>query len=115
MMVQPSFIRPGSDLHRACIELYQRHRDRGEGSGRCATCGGQTPCLVRRDAALVIRSAGEDPRWYDGQLSSAQAPNPAAAQPAVARHPSIATPGVTGYAVGGRGRRANVPYVEYER
>jgi len=115
MMVQPSFIRPGSDLHGACIELYQRHRDRDDGSGRCATCGGPTPCPVRRHAALAIGAAGEDPRWYDRQFSSAQAPDLGAAQPAVARHPSIATPGVTGYAVGGRGRRADVPYFEYER
>jgi hypothetical protein len=30
-------------------------------------------------------------------------------------HPSIDTPGVTGFAVGGYGRRADVPYVDYER
>ncbi len=65
MMVPPSFIRPcsqslgcafsslargwralpeaevvvGSTFHRTSVELYQRHADRGDGSGRCVTCG----------------------------------------------------------------------------
>ncbi len=110
MMVQPSFIRPGSDLHRACIGLYQRHQDLNDGSGRCATCGYKNPCSTRRHAALVIRATGEDPRWYDEQGPHPSHP-PASPHP----HPSLDTPGVTGFAVGGRGQRAHVPYMDYER
>jgi len=69
----------------------------------------------------VIEAAGEDPRWYDAQ---AVADRPGAAealrvaegyrpdQPAVG---PVVAGGVEGYAVGGRGRRADVPYAEYER
>ena len=124
MMVQLSFIRPGSNLHRANVELYQRHHQLSDGSGRCATCGDRTPCPARRHAALVIRDAGEDPRWYDGQLPSSQRPASLASAPTgtwqpaplpVAHHLTLDTPGVTGYALGGHGRRAEVPYFEYER
>ncbi len=67
----------GSNLHRTCIELYRRHHDPDHGNGWCPTCGQQTPCTSRRRAALVIRAAGEDPRWYDDHLPSALDPNPA--------------------------------------
>jgi len=106
MMVQPSSIRPGSNLHRTAVLLYQRLADHGVGSGRCAT-GHQTPCPTRRHATLVIRATGEDPGWYDGQVPhpgrqqhpgqalSGRVPSTLVAQPAadesasapLARHP----------------------------
>jgi len=166
MMVPPSFIRPcsqslgcafsslargwralpeaevvvGSTFHRTSVELYQRHADRGDGSGRCVTCGQPTPCPARRHAARVIQAAGEDHRWYDRRLPAVQAQAPRVdeavtatgvrltpplagldsgawlpSQPPIHSHPSIDTPGVSGFSVGGHGRRADVPYVEYER
>ena len=122
MTVPPSFIRSGSNLHRANVELYQRHRGRDDGSGRCASCGYRAPCAARHNAALVITAAGEDPRWYDRPLPGNQnrkdygpwavgSPNP----PPVHPHPSACAPGFYGFSVGNHGRRANVPYVEYER
>ncbi len=146
-MVPPNFIRPDSNLHRTNIELYQRHHDLGDGTGRCATCGLSTPCPARCHAAAVIRGAGEDPRWHDGHLlrqappAQTHAPHVAAMTPLSVDHPqqsfaglaprscqlpvqppvspqphsSLDTPGVTGFAVGGKSGRANVPYFDYER
>lgn len=94
---------PGSNVHRLCIQLYQRHY--GQEHGRCAVCGQPFPCVVQRHAALVIHAAGEDPRWYEGR--SPADPRPRTANPTPA--------GVTGYHLGGHGRRSDVPYVEYER
>jgi len=72
----------------------------------------------------VIEAAGEDPRWYDAQ-AMADRPGAAAAlqvaegyrpdQPAKDGSVRAVAGGVEGYAVGGRGRRADVPYTEYER
>ncbi len=76
-MHQPMDIKPGSHLHRTCVELYRRHQDPGRGNGWCLACGQQTPCSSRRRAALVIRAAGEDPRWYDDHVPAGQASNPA--------------------------------------
>ena len=67
MMVQPSFIRPGSDLHGACIELYQRHRDRDDGSGSVA---GQP--LARSAATRLWRSA-RPAKIRDGMTGNFQA------------------------------------------
>jgi len=74
-MHQPSYIKPASNLHRICTELYRRHRDPDHGNGWCPTCGQQTPCTSRRRAALVIRAAGEDPRWYDAHVPAAHDSN----------------------------------------
>src|SRR3989442_1086923 len=149
-MYQPIGTLPGGSVHRTSVELYQRHVDQGD--GRCAACGLPTPCSARRHAAVVIRAAGEDPRWHDERLPAGQRPAPGALQatgeavqppatasswrpaplpaplppepateswaphkPSAARHPSIGDPGISGYAVGGHGRRADVPYIEYER
>ncbi len=113
---------PGSVTHQLAVEVYLRHHDAG--AGACAECGGRAPCPARRHAAPVIEAAGEDPRWYDAQAlasqpGAAEAPRDAAghwpdrpAKDGVA--PALAR-GVVGYAVGGRGRRADVPYAEYER
>ncbi len=110
---------PGSVTYHLAVEVYLRHCDAG--AGTCAGCGGRVPCPARRHAAPVIEAAGEDPRWYDAQ---AMADRPGAAealraaeghrpeQPAVG---PVVAGGVEGYAVGGRGRRTNVPYTEYER
>jgi|SRR2546429_5273723 len=113
---------PGSVTHRLAVEVYLRHSDAG--AGACAECGGRVPCPPRRHAAQVIEAAGEDPRWYDTQASAGQ-PGAADArrvaeghlpsQPAEAGGTPVAGRGVEGYAVGGRGRRADVPYSEYER
>jgi hypothetical protein len=86
----------------------------------------------------VIAAAGEDPHWYDSRLPGNEAP-PGGPAPQVGEDhagqrfasstrqtwlpapsptkpkPSVNTPGVTGFAVGGYGRRADVPYVDYER
>jgi hypothetical protein len=72
----------------------------------------------------VIKAAGEGPRWYDAQASAGR---PGAAdglrvaeghrpnQLVEARGAPVVAGGVEGFAVGGRGRRADVPYSEYER
>jgi hypothetical protein len=126
---------PGSDLHRTAIALYQRHQVVDD-HARCGACSQSSPCTARRDAAAVIAAAGEDPHWYDGRLpeGNAQLRDPAplvsedhASQPNACfaqswrpaqlptkPKPSIDTPGVTGWSVGGIGR-ADVPFVEYER
>jgi len=105
---QPITTLPGSDLYRTAVALYQRHRVSG-GDTTCGVCGQPAPCPARRHAALVIRETGEDPRWYDEQLVRQHQ------VPTAHQHPSLNTPGVTGFAVGGYGRRADVPYVDYER
>src|SRR6266540_5654819 len=112
----------GSVTHQLAVEVYLRHCDAG--AGACAGCGGRVPCPARRHAAPVIEAAGEDPRWYDAQAmadrpGAATAPQVAEGhrpdQPAKdGRMPAVAR-GVEGYAVGGRGRRADAPYTEYER
>jgi hypothetical protein len=103
-------------MHQLAVEVYLRHHDAG--SGACAECTGRVPCPARRHAALVISTAGEDPRWYDmqalaGQRGAAKGHRPD--QPTQDWRGSAVHGGVEGYAVGGRGRRADVPYVEYER
>lgn len=115
-MYQP--IVPGSSLHRTCIELYQRHHNAG--TGTCAACDQPTPCFVRNHAALVLRTAGDDPHRYDEHRPVGQRPDPpalgaATPRPPATGHPSLATPGVTGFHLGGHGRRAHVAYTEYER
>jgi hypothetical protein len=126
----------GSHLHHLNIELYQRHHPLAH--DRCAACGHPHPCQTARHASLVIREAGEDPRWYDGELPTGevpivQAPNPrlAAPQRLPARPPNrqpvnpnaavltIATPVAAavyaGFAVGNNTRRASITYAVYER
>jgi hypothetical protein len=110
---------PGSATHQLGVEMYARHHDGG--TGRCVACAGPMPCRAYRHAAWVIRAAGEDPRCYDpGVLAD----HPAPQTPPLAhrRRPDQAyeTPpappgGGEGYPVGGLGRRADVPYVPYER
>ena len=138
-MYQPIATLPGSDLHRTAVAIYQRHYT--DDSGRCPACGGQAPCRARQHASTVIAAANEDPHWYDRRvpdnLASAigLAPPPASqqhdersSQPFVAfaqswppvplstkPKPSVDTPGVTGWPVGGVGRRADVPFVDHER
>lgn len=113
---------PGSVTYQLAVEVYLRHCDAGVGT--CAGCGGRVPCPARRHAAPVIEAAGEDPRWYDAH-AMADRPGAAKALQVAERHlpdqpardgrvPAVAR-GVEGYAVGGRGRRADAPYTEYER
>jgi hypothetical protein len=130
-MYQPIHVIPGSNLHRTCIELYQRHANANDGSGRCAACAHQSPCPVRQHAALVIRAAGEDPRWYDGQVRSGQHPGfaspqanqrrpshprqPAADLPSQAPARPVTTQEVVGYAICSSDVWADVPAVDSEQ
>ena len=56
----------GSQMHKVCIDLYQRHRP--SGSGICLSCEAPVPCRPRCNAAKVIQAAGEDPARYDAQI-----------------------------------------------
>ncbi len=103
---------PGSVTHRLAAEVYLRHCDAG--AGACAGCGGRVPCPARRHATPVIEAAGEDPRWYDAQ-ALAERPGAAKAPRVAEGHRPEQPAKRRGYAVGGRGRRADVPYTEYER
>ena len=83
----------GSPTHQLSVEIYQRHR--GAVPGRCDRCGASMPCRARQHAMAVIEAAGEDPHGYvQGRDSGRQG---------------------DGYALGGRGRRAEVPFFPYER
>ncbi len=139
-MYQPIATLPGSDLHRAAIDLYQRHRD-GDDGGRCSTCGQIAPCPASRHASAVIAAANDDPHRYDRRLADDELQSEDASRHAAGRdyegrrsqpfvsfaqswlpaqlpprpHPSIDTPGVGGWHVGGVGRRADVPYVDFDR
>jgi hypothetical protein len=83
----------GTALHQAGADLYRRHR--GGPDGLCGWCGRPSPCSSRVLGASVIEAAGEDPRRYDTDEGT-----PAA---------------VTGYHLGGLGRRSDVPHFDYER
>jgi hypothetical protein len=110
---------PGSVTHQLGVEVYLRHDDAG--TSTCALCGHQTPCPARRHAMSVIAAAGEDPRQYDPRASASSGRN-AGSRPVedgqrfeqMARDGGLPT-NITGYALGGVGRRADVPYHEYER
>ena len=118
-MHQPIRTLLGSALHRTNVELYQRHDEAQDGSGRCVTCRQPTPCLPRRHAAAVILAAGEPPQAYDRQAPPAHHPGripPPVPDPCRPRypppssHPPLATSGVTGYAVSSRDfRRPDAP------
>jgi hypothetical protein len=83
----------GTTLHQTAVDLYRRHH--GGLDGLCGWCGRPSPCSSRVLGASVIETAGEDPRRYDA---------------------ADGTPvGVTGYRVGGLGRRSEVPQFDYER
>lgn len=105
----------GSPMHRTAVGIYLRHHDAG--TGVCAQCGHRAPCAAGRHAAAVIVAAGEDPRGYRGH----PLPRPAASDLHRERRPgpgaakAAAQMEVTGYRLGGVGRRADVPYVGYER
>lgn len=119
MTIQPIYIRRGSDLHRTNIELYRRHHDPGGNSDPCHACGQPRPCPTERHAAVVIRAAGEEPGWYNGELpggstSSAATPWPLEAQPSW-QPTEPPSPAFSGYRLGGHGRRADVPDFQYER
>jgi hypothetical protein len=64
----------GSEMHRLCIDLYQRHRP--SGSGLCLCCGAPVPCRPRCNAAKVIQAAGEEPARYDAQTGGANNAHP---------------------------------------
>lgn len=88
------------------------------------------PCPTRLHAILVIETAGDDPRVHE-QASTAQASTARADTAKVDTtgvHPAQVTPQsqtpwqverdghvIGGYAVGGLGRRQEVPYFPYER
>lgn len=108
---------PGSGTYKLSVEVYLRHREAEKGS--CGACGRVAPCPAQRHAAAVIEAAGEDPHWYDERPDP---PGNASELRPMERHPASRPaqnaglpPGVTGYHVGGLGRRADVPYQEYER
>lgn len=109
----------GSVLHKLCIKMYLRHHDAG--TGTCALCGHPMPCPPRQHSASVIVAAGEDPRSYDAQAWRAP-PRDAVSVHADKGHRSdqpaegAALPAnVTGYRLGGVGRRVNLRHYEYER
>ena len=109
---------PGSDVHRLCVEVYLRHHDAG--TGACAQCGCPARCPTRLHAASVIVAAGEDPRWYDAQASADPRRNAGPFGAGDGRRSDHAArdgvpANVEGYRVGGRVRRADVPYQEDER
>jgi hypothetical protein len=112
-MYQPIRTLPNSTLHRANIELYRRHDNAGNDSGRCAACGRRAPCPVRQHAAKVILAAGEDPQWYDRHLPTGHASSWPVSTP-TANQPASATPGVTGYALGSRDYRVAASDARYE-
>jgi hypothetical protein len=90
--------------YQVSAELYQRHRDAGNGA--CAACGDSAPCPSRRHATSVIVAAGEDPRFYDvPAVPVAGDPQPAQGQRE--DRPELAAPTYTGYQLGGRGHRAS--------
>jgi hypothetical protein len=80
----------GSPVHRLAVDVYLRHRDAG--NGVCGACGCRMPCVAGRNARAVIEAAGEDPSGYRGLPAH-----------------------VTGWHLGGVGRRGDVPYMEYGR
>jgi hypothetical protein len=122
---QPILSLRGSRLHHTNIELYRRHHDIGDGSGRCAACGDQYPCQVAKHAAQAILVAGEDPRWYDGELPTSQLPTAAVRQPkqapvnanvtVVTLATPVTAPVYAGYPVGDNSLRANIACETYER
>ncbi len=81
----------GTVLHQAGVDLYRRH-DSGP-AGLCGWCGRPSPCSSQVLGASVIATAGEDPCRYDTGTPTA----------------------VTGYHLGGFGRRSDVPQFDYER
>jgi hypothetical protein len=98
-------IRRGSALHRTCVELFQRHR--GGSDGLCGSCQEPVPCSSRIFAAGAIEMAGDSPQIFDEpqpgpELRVAAPGGGDAERRAVLPAPSAA---VTGYALGGAGRR----------
>jgi hypothetical protein len=101
----------GSITHRMSTELYQRHRDTGNGT--CCACGYRTPCPARRHAMAVIYAAGENPVEYDTRRPDiATSPGNGRRQP---EKRAVATLNYTGYHLGGRGRNVNWDGLFYER
>jgi len=103
----------GSLTHRTSAELYQRHRDAGDGA--CATCGHPTPCPTRCNATRVIAAAGDDPGACELR------PPPAGAGPQTHQgtpppsSPERQQPAYTGYHLGGRGRTLDPRGFSYDR
>jgi hypothetical protein len=119
MQVPIPTLRAGSPTHAMAIGLYQGHHP--DAYGDCVRCGHRAPCPVRTFAASVIAAAGQDPRWYDGQLT-APTPPPAGDQPrpvdpqsAAERNVGKTLPNHYGYAVGGRTTRMISDGSQYER
>jgi hypothetical protein len=109
----------GSLTHRISAELYRRHHD--DGNGWCDTCGGRTPCPVRRYAASVIIAAGEDPGTYDIPQQGGAAPKnasirgteePSSPPPAAS---ALALRNYIGYHLGGRNRPVDCDGFAYDR
>jgi hypothetical protein len=112
-MPQAIYILPGSNLHRTNVELYERHRSSDDGRRRCAACGEQHPCQVRRFATTVILASGENPRWYDEHALPTQA-LPVEA-PTITISVAAPTPTFAGYPVGDDRLRAAISHETYER
>lgn len=109
----------GSLTHQISAELYRRHHDGG--NGWCDTCGGRTPCPVRRYAASVIIAAGEDPRSYDMLRPGGAAPTngtirgteeQSSPPPATS---ALTLPNYIGYHLGGRNRPVVSDGFAYDR
>lgn len=120
-METPIFGLRGSITHRLSVEVYLRHQT-GE-AGRCARCGQRVPCPARLHSERVIEASGEDPSNYMGHSSVASTGEPwprRTVDDERRRSPAgsgIRLPdNVTGYALGGIGRRSDLPLSdEWER
>jgi hypothetical protein len=103
----------GSLTHQVSTQLYQRHRDAGDGA--CSTCGQPMPCLARGNAARVILAAGEDPRAYEDRPTPANTPPPATCRGAGTTQVGQLTPRYTGYHLGRRSQTLPPQGFLYER
>ncbi|MBT8226305.1 MAG: hypothetical protein HKP61_03470 [Dactylosporangium sp.] len=106
-----------SALFRLSVDLYRSHR--AAEPGPCPRCGVPMPCAVRRRAITVITAADIDSRTcdQDGQDNAAPAAEPPSQPLEAGVPPGVRAGGreICGFAVGGLGRRANVPEFPYER
>ena len=102
----------GSSTHRLSVDVFLRHRDNGR--GMCILCGCRVPCPAGWRAAAVIQAAGEDPRCYASLPAGEHTSD--GARKVDQGYGRVAVPAdVSGYRVGGVGRRADVPFFCYER
>ena len=103
----------GSLTHRMSTELYQRHRDAGDGA--CVTCGHPTPCPTRCNATRVIAAAGDDPGAYEPYPTPAGTDLRAQQGTPLPFQPERQQPAHTGYHLGGRGRTLDPRGLAYDR